>query len=114
VGLAKRERNERNGFSYVRARYYFARRGRFLTKDPFAGRDDDGQSLNRYVYALNNPVRRIDVSGLSVRDAVGVTSLFGPTDKSRIHRSAAAHSRAFDRKHYSSLFGVRGRTFHAS
>jgi RHS repeat-associated protein len=54
---------EGNGLNYVRARYYLPEFGRFITKDPLTGNDTDGQSLNRYVYALNNPVRLIDIDG---------------------------------------------------
>ena len=48
--------DEGNGLSYIRARYYAPVLGRFITKDPLTGKDGDSQSLNRYVYALNNPV----------------------------------------------------------
>ena len=54
-----------NGLVYVRARYYSPELGRFLTKDPLTGDLKNGQSLNRYVYALDNPVRLIDVDGRS-------------------------------------------------
>ena len=54
-----------NGIDYIRARYYSPDLGRFISRDPLAGKDGDGQSLNRYVYALNNPVRLIDVNGYS-------------------------------------------------
>ncbi len=57
--------DEGNGLTYVRARYYMPELGRFITKDPLTGEDRDGQSLHRYVYAINNPVRLVDVSGLS-------------------------------------------------
>ena len=60
--------DEENGLNYIRARYYSTRRGRFISKDPLTGNDNDGQSLNRYVYALNNPVRLIDISGLSAHE----------------------------------------------
>jgi RHS repeat-associated protein len=48
--------DEENGFLYLRARYYSTKHGRFITKDPTTGKDGDSQSLNRYIYALNNPV----------------------------------------------------------
>jgi RHS repeat-associated protein len=57
--------DEHNGLNYVRARYYSTKAGRFVTKDHTTGKDADGQSMNRYVYAMNNPVRLIDISGLS-------------------------------------------------
>jgi RHS repeat-associated protein len=69
-----------NGLNYVRARYYSARHGRFVTKDPITGKDGDSQSLNRYIYALNNPVRLIDVSGLSPLDATSQTSIYATSD----------------------------------
>jgi hypothetical protein len=37
--------------------------GRFLTPDPFVQFPFNGQSLNRYSYALNNPLRYTDPSG---------------------------------------------------
>ena len=57
--------DEGNGLYYIRARYYSSENGRFITKDPRNGDDRDAQSLNRYLYALNNPVRLIDISGFS-------------------------------------------------
>ena len=55
--------DEGNGLNYIRARYYDPVAMRFVSKDPKAGNDHDGQSLNRYAYAGNNPVRFVDVSG---------------------------------------------------
>lgn len=60
--------DEGNGLKYIRARYYSPELGRFITKDPMTGKDGDSQSLNRYVYALNNPVRLVDVSGFSAKE----------------------------------------------
>jgi RHS repeat-associated protein len=54
---------EESGLSYIRARYYAPELGRFIAKDPQTGNDRDGQSLNRYVYALNNPIIKIDPNG---------------------------------------------------
>ena len=67
--------DEENGLLYIRARYYTTKRGRFITKDPTTGKDGDSQSLNRYIYALNNPVNLIDISGLFSFSDLGVGAL---------------------------------------
>jgi RHS repeat-associated protein len=56
--------DDRTGLLYARARYFDPRLGRFITQDPVTGHDSDSQSLNRFVYALNNPLRFIDINGL--------------------------------------------------
>jgi len=38
--------------------------GRFTTVDPVGGRLTDPQTLNRYAYARNNPLRFVDPTGL--------------------------------------------------
>jgi RHS repeat-associated protein len=53
------------GLQYLRARYYDPAVGRFIGRDPLAGMAWSPQSLNRYAYALNNPVRLTDPAGLS-------------------------------------------------
>jgi len=63
--------DEGNGLAYIRARYYSPELGRFVTKDPVTGTDGDSQSLNRYIYALNNPFRYFDISGFSSRETSG-------------------------------------------
>ena len=52
--------DEGNGLLYMRARYYDPATGRFISKDPigWAG------GLNLYAYTGNNPVNRIDPTGL--------------------------------------------------
>jgi RHS repeat-associated protein len=72
--------DEENGLLYIRARYYSPERGRFITKDPTTGKDSDSQSLNRYIYALNNPVRLIDISGLSAQETSGQTLSLATSD----------------------------------
>ena len=62
--------DEGNGLAYIRARYYSPVLGRFVTKDPVTGTDGDSQSLNRYIYALNNPLTLIDASGYSARSVM--------------------------------------------
>jgi RHS repeat-associated protein len=78
--------DEENGLLYIRARYYCPALGRFITKDPTTGKEGDGQSMNRYIYALNNPVRLIDVSGFSSEDPNGAQmNLNESTDSSTLH-----------------------------
>jgi RHS repeat-associated protein len=51
------------GLHYYGARYYDSDVGRFITKDPLQGRQTNPQSLNRYTYCLNNPLKIIDPWG---------------------------------------------------
>jgi RHS repeat-associated protein len=55
---------DRHGLLFMRARYYDAVAGRFLSVDPVPGSDADPQTFQRYVYALNNPTLVTDPSGL--------------------------------------------------
>ena len=64
--------DDRNGLCYIRARYYAPNLGRFITKDPMTGTDGDSQSLHRYVYALNNPIRFVDINGFFAWDTFGI------------------------------------------
>jgi len=56
------------GINYIRARYYDPSLGRLLTKDGLPGEMNVSQSLNPYIYGLNNPVRLVDISGLSATE----------------------------------------------
>ena len=49
--------------TYLRARWYDAKMGRFISADPFEGRQQDPRSLNRYAYAHNDPVHMSDPTG---------------------------------------------------
>ena len=64
-----KERDSNTGFDYAGARYYASGNGRFSTVDPMQGRLADPQTLNRYVYARNNPLRFVDPTGLYEVDA---------------------------------------------
>jgi len=48
---------------YYKARYYDLETGRFLTQDKWSGDIRRPQSLNKYVYCGNNPLRYADPSG---------------------------------------------------
>jgi len=64
-----KERDAETGQDYFGARYYRADIGRFTTVDPVGGRLADPQTLNRYAYARNNPLRYVDPTGLYEVDA---------------------------------------------
>lgn len=64
------EASDATGLSYLRARYYAPDLGRFLTRDTWTGAPAAPQSLNRYSYVTNNPVRHSDPSGHCVIDVV--------------------------------------------
>jgi RHS repeat-associated protein len=59
--------DETAGLLFIRARYYDAGSGRFIAKDPKPG-STPSSALNLYIYALDNPVRLVDVSGYSSRE----------------------------------------------
>lgn len=56
--------DDETGLQFLRARYNDLETGRFVNLDPFSGRAIEPRSLNRYVYAANNPVIYRDQSGL--------------------------------------------------
>jgi RHS repeat-associated protein len=51
------------GLYYYGARYYDSDIGRFITRDPLQGERELPQTLNRYAYCLNNPLKYIDPTG---------------------------------------------------
>ena len=51
------------GFTFLRARSYLSSIGRFTSRDSFPGVKRSPTSLNRYIYAANNPVNFTDPSG---------------------------------------------------
>jgi RHS repeat-associated protein len=59
------QRDAENGLHYLRARYYDAATGRFLSKDPLSGGADQPQTQNPYPYVMNNPMTLSDPSGMS-------------------------------------------------
>ena len=61
-----KERDNESGNDYFEARYFGSIMGRFLSPDPVSGTRANPQSLNRYVYVLNNPLRLTDPTGMIV------------------------------------------------
>ncbi|HPD56938.1 MAG TPA: phospholipase A2 [Smithellaceae bacterium] len=55
-----REFDQETGLYYYRARYYDAKVGRFITRDPIGLRG----GINFYIYTKNNPINFTDPSGL--------------------------------------------------
>jgi len=51
------------GLSYMGARWYDPRLGRFMGTDPAGFREDDVISFNRYAYGSNNPYGNLDPDG---------------------------------------------------
>jgi RHS repeat-associated protein len=63
-----KERDSESGLDYFGARYYSGAQGRFISTDPLlaSGTTSDPQSWNRFSYALCNPLKYIDPTGLYV------------------------------------------------
>jgi RHS repeat-associated protein len=49
----------------MHARYYSPTMGRFLSVDLVIGKTQQPQSWNRYAYVMNNPINRVDPTGLA-------------------------------------------------
>ena len=61
-----KERDTESGLDNFGARYFGSSMGRFMSPDPMGGDLTNPQSLNRYAYVLNNPLRFTDPTGLYV------------------------------------------------
>jgi RHS repeat-associated protein len=61
-----KERDAESGLDYFPMRYYGSAMGRWMSPDPLGGNVANPQSLNRYQYVFNNPLRFTDSTGLEV------------------------------------------------
>jgi RHS repeat-associated protein len=66
------ERDQASGLIYAKARYYDPQLGLFLSRDPFEGYDNTPLSLQRYLYAYQNPMKYVDPDG---REPVTLTAM---------------------------------------
>ncbi|GEM_PF-1026701 len=64
-GFTGQRQDAANGLIRFPARAYDPQLGRFLQPDPFVQDPSDPQTLNRYAYVRNNPLRFVDPSGYS-------------------------------------------------
>jgi len=64
------ERDSYTGLIYGKNRYYDPQTGLWLTKDTFRGTLRDPQSLHRYTYVQNNPLRYVDPDGRAFWDTI--------------------------------------------
>ena len=65
--------SDQTGLYFYNARYYDATIGRFISPDSIVPNPANPQSLNRYSYCLNNPLRYTDPSGHGGKPPAGVS-----------------------------------------
>jgi RHS repeat-associated protein len=69
-GFTGHRHNDGLGLVYMNARYYVGSIGRFASADTIVPDLTNPQSLNRYSYTRNNPIKRIDPTGNKEEDCV--------------------------------------------
>ncbi|MBU7015824.1 MAG: hypothetical protein HXS43_13445 [Theionarchaea archaeon] len=100
---------DETGLYFYGARYYDPVIGRFISRDPLTGKRESPQTLNRYAYCLNNPLKYIDPAGESIRSVVENT--FGrlegidPEDLEEIQKLMDAGKQALALKRILTLLG---------
>ena len=68
AGYTGHREDAATGLTYMGARYYSPRLGRFMGVDPAGVREGSVHSFNRYAYANNNPYKYVDPDGESPLD----------------------------------------------
>jgi len=97
-----KERDIESNLFYFGARYYNPILGRFISKDLANPDYEDPQSLNRYIYCLNNPLICVDIDGLDPRPITYFYNILRPGDIITAHSPGAASwaVRAFTRSYW--------------
>jgi RHS repeat-associated protein len=76
LGFAGEQMDTESLLVYLRARYMDPTTGRFLSADPVRGSQSWPATQNRYSYAVNNPQRYTDPTGMSIWGEIGMTLVF--------------------------------------
>jgi RHS repeat-associated protein len=97
------ERDVETGLDYAQARYFSSPQGRFISPDPYLGssRVLRPQTWNRYSYALNNPLKFIDPTGLEAYIGGGTQE-----DKDREQRKKELREQGFEERDIEGHKGV--------
>ncbi|HEV2225437.1 MAG TPA: RHS repeat-associated core domain-containing protein, partial [Nitrososphaerales archaeon] len=84
------------GLYYEGARYYDSSTGRFVTEDSVTGTQEDPQSLNRYVYARDNPMKIVDLAGHEWWNPVAALTSAGSAIVGGVSQVASAVTNAWN------------------
>jgi len=79
VGFTGQRADASTGLMFYNARYYSPVIGRFISADTIVPGAGDPQALNRFSYALNNPLKYIDPTGHMVddeSDGIGLPGIY--------------------------------------
>ena len=80
-----KEKDKETGLYYYESRYYDSSLARFASVDPWSGDLSDPQSLNKYSYVRNNPVKYVDPSGevyhLAIPAILGIAGFISGTEE---------------------------------
>jgi len=91
--------DEGDDLYFMRARFYDAETGRFLSEDPLGF---EGGDWNNYIYVKNDPVRNIDPSGLIFKWFFAFLNLSGSKTTQDAMQAGIEYSAAFERTQSSS------------
>ena len=81
------QRLDSTGLYYYGARYYDPNIGRFISPDTVTSAPSDPQSLNRYSYVLNNPLKYIDPTGHFAEDLLNRSGVFKGDGRNHVTNS---------------------------
>lgn len=108
IGYTGHVQDDEN-FTYMGARYYDSLTGRFLSIDPAPIQPTLFSSINRYIYANNNPYKYVDPDGRQSMAVVPIISVAPrPEDLAEIQRQAQMTDRIGLAMAVVSMFSGRG------